>query len=99
MSATVRKLRFRDPSPGPFKLRTQGNVLADSPIEKNLPMPAKRNGPKSPWREKFLQMEVGDSFFVANIERATAANRYSKELGITIQYRKIGNGLRFWRTA
>jgi hypothetical protein len=69
-------------------------------IEKNVPMTNKRNQ----FVEAFIQMEVGDSFFIPQKNDATRALnainshlRYHKGVG-AIATRSEGDGLRIWRT-
>ena len=68
-------------------------------IDKNIPVPlySGRGGPaKYPWR----QMDVGDSFFVANIKANTvsaAARLVGKRMGASFTVRKVDGGVRAWR--
>lgn len=65
-------------------------------IDKNKPMPPAR----SKWLEKIRKMNVGDSFTVDCREAAqscqTAIN--SRNLGMSVSYRKDGDLYRIWRT-
>jgi hypothetical protein len=72
-------------------------------IEKNIPMPnlgKNRRAVKYP----FMQMEVGDSFFV-ELEHnhknhntlSTAAYQAAKRLGVVFTKQKVENGYRVWR--
>lgn len=67
-------------------------------IEKGIEMPDRPLGkpPKYPWRE----MEVGDSFFVPNMNTADfggGASTAGKRLGKKFSCRREGNGVRVWR--
>jgi hypothetical protein len=67
-------------------------------IDKNIPAPdpSRRGGAKYPWR----QMEVGDSFFVADVTTnnlGTAAQQVGKRMGATFTTRKVDGGARVWR--
>lgn len=67
-------------------------------VQRGIPIPKKRSGPVSKYRAKLCALEVGDSFFVVD-GRGQTAGTYAKEYGITITTRRIGNGIRIWRTA
>jgi hypothetical protein len=70
----------------------------DNIIQKGIPIPPRQNGPKQKYLDRLLDCTtIGDSFFLPNISRATAAQACAKRLGMTLTTRKIGNGLRVWR--
>lgn len=69
----------------------------DDSIQKGIPIPPKRNGPVSKYRGRMERLEIGDSFFIVGGTRH-AASGVAKQLGITIETRAIGNGMRIWRT-
>ena len=65
-------------------------------LEKGVPLPVSRK--KYPYKE----MEVGDSFFVAEAGIQNVCNqnyRMGKKLGMSFIARKEGDGVRVWRTA
>ncbi len=69
-------------------------------IEKHVPMPIARN---SRSRLPFLEMEVGDSFMVADHPETYVRAMCSREQqrhGIKLSTRtQLGGGLRVWRIA
>lgn len=69
----------------------------DDSIQKGIPIPPKQNGPISKYRSRLQRLEIGDSFFMVGGTRH-AAGGVAKSLGITIETRAIGNGMRIWRT-
>jgi hypothetical protein len=65
-------------------------------IEKGVPIPLPKKAGKYPWRT----MEVGDSFFVANVghkDFATNASQARKRTGFKFTLRKVEGGVRIWR--
>ena len=68
-------------------------------IEKGIPMPNKKHGGWSVFRQLRDHMEVGDSIVVDTIKKATAINTYFTYHGKRTSTRKIGkNQFRVWRT-
>jgi hypothetical protein len=68
-------------------------------IEKNVPLVQTAGRPPV---YPFLQMEIGDSFFVANVSRVrigNAATSAGKTLGRTFKTRTVEGGARVWRVA
>lgn len=69
----------------------------DDSIQKGIPIPPKQNGPVSKYRGRLERLDIGDSFFILGGTRH-AASGVAMQLGITIETRSIGNGMRIWRT-
>ena len=69
-------------------------------IDKNVPIP-KKTGVGCPSKYPFLDMEVGDSFYIegkneGKAARASAAS-CTKRHGLRFSGRKEGSGHRIWR--
>ncbi len=75
----------------------QRDPADDDSIQTDIPIPPKQNGPVSKYRSRMERLEVGHSFFVAQGTRQGAAD-IARELGITIETRQYGKGVRIWRT-
>jgi hypothetical protein len=75
--------------------------MSEFKIEKDIPLPPRKSSSgrtaKYPWR----WMEVGDSFLVPGLERASQfsgrAGKTARTLGIKIATRKVDGGVRVWR--
>lgn len=66
-------------------------------IEGGIPMPDDREDIGWP----HMKMEVGQSFFISQRSLQSVCNanyRYSKKTGMRFTARKVGNGVRVWRT-
>jgi hypothetical protein len=72
--------------------------MTDYVIEKNVPLVQTAGRPPV---YPFLQMEIGDSFFAANVSRGigNAATSAGKTLGRTFKTRTVEGGVRVWRVA
>ena len=72
-------------------------------IEKGVPMPAPKGGPKMDVDR--AAMEVGDSYFVACEDRQTmsrasvAARTWGYGNGMKFSTRQVEGGVRIWRVA
>lgn len=69
-------------------------------VEKNVPLPVFRTGQRA--RYPWLEMAIGDSFFVAGgkITRVAGAACYGKKKGFgTFRCKSVDGGVRVWRTA
>jgi len=71
-------------------------------IDSHIPTPMKHQG--TPSKYPFNTMEIGDSFFVPNVEgkrnpAAQSAHTDGRRKGRKYVTRTEGNGLRVWRTA
>lgn len=69
-------------------------------IEKDVPVPSPATG--SGLKYPFVQMAVGDSFFVPGKTSRVfggIAGSYAKRLGIKVTMRTMDGGVRVWRTA
>jgi hypothetical protein len=73
-------------------------------IEKNIPLPPKARPPgRSGSMYPFLQLEIGDSFFVPNRENGKtpvvhfSKNKNAKNSGLKFTARKSDGGVRVWR--
>jgi len=67
-------------------------------VEKGIPAPKVKKGPprKYPW----LEMEVGDSFFVPGVnynEFKTQPSNAGKRYGLKYTTRSVDGGVRVWR--
>ena len=65
-------------------------------IDKNIPVPPARLSHRYPW----LEMEIGDSFFTANLSHGnmgTQAARAGKRHNREFVTRKVDGGIRVWR--
>ena len=68
-------------------------------IEKGIPMPDRRHGATSAFKQLRDHMEVGDSVVVDSLKKATTINTYFIRHGRKTSQRKIGeNQYRVWRT-
>jgi hypothetical protein len=68
-------------------------------IEKNIPL-VNKTGPKPHF--PFLEMELGDSFLVADVEKRkvySAGHAAGKALNRTFKTRTVEGGVRVWRVA
>ena len=78
-------------------------------IEKNVPMPPRKLGgnSNSGWKRAsrfpIVEMEVGDYFFLENIDERSSASSYahivSRRTGRKFETRKYKDGYGIWRTA
>jgi hypothetical protein len=72
-------------------------------IEKNIPIPERRNREKTPYRDTMELMSVGDSVLVPCAEKdyktiqTRVASCYYKMRPKTFTSRKVSDGLRLWR--
>lgn len=67
-------------------------------IEKGIPMPEVQAGSKPKY--PFLEMEIGDSFFVEGAPQSlltSAASNHAKRYGGRFSVRKQYGGVRVWR--
>lgn len=71
------------------------------PVEKSVPIPKTRNNSLYP----FGQMEVGDSFFIPDAGKSTAASiracasAFGKKNNRKFSCRQVDGGVRVWRLA
>lgn len=75
-----------------------GKPEEDDSIQTSIPIWPKRNGPVSKYRARMERLEIGHSFFVPHGTRH-GAEAIAKSVGITIETRAVGNGIRIWRKA
>lgn len=68
------------------------------PIDKGIPIPARRRGGKRQ-SYPFDLMKVGDSFFFAGSGSSVeaAASQYGKKHGMKFAARYVDGGVRVWR--
>ncbi len=87
-------------------VKKMGGMTDEIKIEKGIPMPASRRDGHSKYPLK--DMEVGDSFFVANSPdgrspaktiRWTVGAFRKKNTGTKFSVRVVEGGIRVWRTA
>jgi len=70
-------------------------------VEKEVPIPKARQNSVYP----FAEMNVGDSFFIANVDKLKAASiracasTFGKKKGMKFSCRHVEGGVRVWRTA
>jgi len=71
-------------------------------IEKDVPIHGGGNaGNRNPEKYPFREMEVGDSFFIAENPKAVQSSAYvaGKRLGRRFITRREGDGVRVWRVS
>lgn len=70
-------------------------------IEKNIPIPERGGGRRPENQELLKRMDIGDSIYFPDSTTTMITNRFynpSKTVGVTLAYRKVGTGVRMWRT-
>lgn len=70
--------------------------IDDFRIDLDIPIPPKRNGPISKYRGTLKRLPVGGSFYVPDGSRQGALDQ-ARLLGIKVEVRKMGSGVRIWR--
>lgn len=81
--------------------------MAEYNITKNIVIPPKQRPSNGPKKYPFLEMEIGDSFFVPRLENGrlnySATHALPKEARKNITARKVTengvDGVRYWRLA
>ena len=66
-------------------------------IYNDIPMPSKRQGPRSSRWGKFVNMKVGDCVFLETRKDANKLITYLKNRGISTASRKVDDQIGIWR--